>query len=179
MRNQKIGVFGRAITRAEGGDVFVYRPGNACYCCLTGLVKLPDEEITNVRDSRIPQYADNPSAMVQVGLSADIEPICNMMIKITLMELSRGMESGISSLENDLVYNYYIWANRRERNYARWMAMPEAGPRPTVMRWYGARIIKNEHCPVCSNNVILYEGPGLNIEGLEGVTLDNLEAITE
>lgn len=179
VRNQKIGVFGRAITRAEGGDVFIYRPGEACYCCLTNLIKLPEEEITNVRDSRIPQYADNPNAMVQVGLSADIEPICNMMIKLTLMELSRGMTSGISSLEDDFVYNYYIWANRRERNYSRWPAMPEAGSRPTVMRWYGARIKKNEHCTVCTNDAILYEGPSVKIEGLEDISLDHLEENAE
>ena len=36
VHQQKIGIFGRAVTRAEGGDVFIYRPGGPCYCCLVG-----------------------------------------------------------------------------------------------------------------------------------------------
>lgn len=174
VRHSKIGIFGRAITRAEGGDVFIYRPGDACYCCLTGLTELPEEEITNANDPRIPQYANNPNDMVQVGLSTDIEPICNMMVKIALMELSRGMKSGISSLEEDLVYNFYIWANRREKIYSRWPSMPNAGGnRPSIMRWYGAHINKNEHCNVCApENAILYVGE-TGLENVSDLTLDS------
>lgn len=36
VRNGTVGIFGRAVTRAEGGDVFIYRPGHACYFCLLG-----------------------------------------------------------------------------------------------------------------------------------------------
>ena len=100
--------------------------------------------------------------MVQVGLSADIEPICNMMIKIALMELSRGVESGISCLEEELVYDYYMWANRRERRHANWAPMPGAGAKPTIMRWYGAHIPKNENCSLCSEKeIVLDEGQRL------------------
>lgn len=91
--------------------------------------------------------------MVQVGLSSDIEPICNMMVKLSLVELSRGTESGLASLEEELVYDYYMWANRRERHYANWKPMPSAGGMPTILRWYGARIEKEEHCPICSGSV--------------------------
>ena len=82
----KPGIFGRAITRAEGGDVFRYRPGGPCYCCLVGEGDLREEEITDVasarRDGRIAAYVspEDADAMVQVGLSSDIEPICNMMV---------------------------------------------------------------------------------------------------
>ena len=155
---QKIGIFGRAITRAEGGDVFRYRPGGPCYCCLIGLTSLPQDEITNEDDLPVYMSAEDAQAAIQVGLSADIEPITNLMVKLTLVELSKGSASGISSLEEDFVYDYYIWANRRERNYKDWPSFPSAINRPTILRWYGARINKSENCPVCSSNAILDTG---------------------
>lgn len=158
VKQQHIGIFGRAVTRAEGGDVFRYRPGGPCYCCLigAGFYDPDSDEITDLasarRDGRIPAYAseEDANAMVQVGLSADIEPICNMMVKLSLVELSRGYESGIKCLESELVYDYYMWANRRERRHASWAALPNAANRPTILRWYGARIPKDDQCPLCS-----------------------------
>lgn len=159
--NQKCCIFGRAFTRAEGGDVFIYRPGQACYSCLVGNMGVEEEEITDEASARqngiIPAYAsaEDVEAMVQVGLSADIEPICNMIVKLALVELSRGKVSGITSLEDELVYNYYLWANRRDRKFANWHVMPGAGPMPTIMRWYGANISRREHCVVCSEEIVL------------------------
>ena len=158
VHQKKIGIFGRAVTRAEGGDVFRYRPGGPCYCCLLGnqWFGQMDEEITSVERARQAggdyMSVEDADAMVQVGLSADIEPICNMMVKISLMELSRGSDSGISCLEEELVYDYYMWANRRERRHANWAPMPGAGAKPTIMRWYGAHIPKNDNCSLCSNH---------------------------
>jgi molybdopterin/thiamine biosynthesis adenylyltransferase len=161
---RKTCVFGRAFTRAEGGDVFISRPGNACYSCMVGGMGDIAEEITNAVSARrngiIPAYVSEQDAnvMVQVGLSTDIEPICNMMVKLALVELSKGEESGISSLENELVYNYYIWANRRERKFANWHVLPGAGNLPTIMRWYGAHISKRNDCAICSDEIILDVG---------------------
>lgn len=161
VEKQKVGIFGRAITRAEGGDVFRYRPGGPCYCCLIGAGNLQEEEITDVasarRDGRIAAYVspEDAEAMVQVGLSSDIEPICNMMVKLALVELSKGTESGLSCLEDELVYDFYMWANRRERHFANWGAMPSSGSMPTIMRWYGARIEKESSCPICGTEIIL------------------------
>ena len=160
----KVGIFGRAITRAEGGDVFRYRPGGPCYCCLIGEGNLLQEEITNVesarRDGRIAAYVspEDADAMVQVGLSSDIEPICNLMVKLALVELSKGVETGLSSLANELVYDYYMWANRRERHYHNWKPLPEPGNLPTILRWYGVKTEKEENCPICSSHIILDEG---------------------
>lgn len=163
---QKTGIFGRAVTRAEGGDVFRYTPGGPCYCCLIGAgwYDASAEEITNEDSARqngqIAAYTspEDAEAMVQVGLSSDIEPICNMMVKLTLMELSRGKESGISCLEEELAYDYYMWANRRERRHANWAPLPNAGNRPTILRWYGAKIKKVDDCPLCSKHIVLDEG---------------------
>lgn len=182
VKQQKVGIFGRAVTRAEGGDVFRYHPGGPCYCCLigAGFYDPDSDEITDLasarRDGRIPAYAseEDANAMVQVGLSADIEPICNLMTKLSLMELSRGSESGIKCLESELVYDYYMWANRRERRHASWAPLPNAANRPTILRWYGARIPKDDQCPLCSVKQIALEkgeefenGLGGNLEDID------------
>lgn len=156
-------IYGRAFTRAEGGDVFIQRPAAACYCCLVGnqWFDPADEEITNEtsarRDGTIPAYTspEDADAMVQVGLSSDILPICNMMVKIALLELSRGRESGIAALDDELIYNYYMWANRRERRFGNWKPFNNAGNLPTILRWYGAQIPCNPDCSICSDSAQL------------------------
>lgn len=156
-------IYGRAVTRAEGGDVFIQRPGEACYCCLVGndWFDVADEEISNEasarKDGRIPAYAsaEDTDIMVQVGLSSDILPICNMMVKLALVELSRGMNSGLTELEKELPFNYYLWANRRERRHKNWAPFSHCGNLPTILRWYGAQISRKEHCAVCSDAIEL------------------------
>lgn len=160
VEHETIGIFGRAITRAAGGDVFRYKPGGPCYACLLGssFINPRDEEISSEeagrRSGNIPAYAsaDDINAMVQVGLSVDIEPICNLMLKIALVELSRGATSGISSLEEDFQYNAYIWANRRDKNFAKWHPFYQAGPKNTILKWYGLTIPRDEHCSICSED---------------------------
>ena len=187
VKQQKKGIFGRAVTRAEGGDVFRYVPGGPCYCCLIGAgwYDVSAEEITNLqsarKNGRIAAYVsdEDADAFVQVGLSSDIEPICNLMVKLALVELSKGKESGISCLEKELVYDYYIWANRRERRHANWAPMPDAGNRPTILRWYGAKIKKMENCSLCSQHVRLDEGDDYeqkvgDFSGLEDIDLDKI-----
>lgn len=170
----KVGIFGRAITRAEGGDVFRYRPGGPCYSCLIGKGFSNEEEISDLqsarREGRIPAYVsqEDAEAMVQVGLSSDILPICNLMVKLVLVELSKGKDSGISSLEDELTYDYYIWANRRDRHYANWKPFQAAGQEPTILKWYGVRVEKDPNCPLCGERINIEAGED-RIEGLEGI----------
>ena len=174
VRNRKVCLYGRANTRAAGGDVFRYVPDGPCYNCLLGNAwyDAETEEITNVESARhngqIAAYvsAEDAAAKVQVGLSADIAPICNMMVKIALVELSRGIDSGISSLEHELVYDYYMWANRRENRFENWSAMPGAGAKPTILRWYGCRIQKLEGCAQCSKSGFAELDEGDDVEEL-------------
>lgn len=174
----KVGIFGRAVTRAEGGDVFRHRPDGPCYHCLVGSAAhaMASEEITS-RD-QLPAYVSevDANAAIQVGLSSDIEPICNLMIKLSLMELSRGEQSGIEALESELTYDYYMWANRRERRHANWAPFNASPKAPTILRWYGARINKVDDCPLCSKVIALDLGDGLPIEilndDLEGISLE-------
>lgn len=71
---------------------------------------------------------------------------------------------GYIILEDELVFNYYLWANRRDRKFANWHVMPGAGPMSTIMRWYGANISRREDCAVCSEGEIqLDTGEDLDI----------------
>lgn len=162
VRNSTVGIFGRTVTRAEGGDVFIYRPGQACYFCLLGTdwFDPQQEEISNFesakRSGQIPAYVSeaDAEAFVQVGLSSDIEPITNMMVKLALTELSRGTEAGIASLEEELRQNYFMWANRRERQYVRWGAFANPRRLPTIMKWYGVDVPRNPGCGLCGCSVL-------------------------
>lgn len=165
VKHNTVGLFGRAITRAEGGDVFIYRPGQACYFCLLGndWFDQTAEEITDIakarREGKIPAYVSDSDtdALVQVGLNADIEPINNMMVKLALVELSRGTASGITSLEEEFRANYYIWANRRERHHVNWGRFDNTEGMPTIMRWYGMKIEKEVNCCLCGNGQLQTE----------------------
>lgn len=160
VEHPKVCLFGRAVTRAEGGDVFRQAPGGPCYCCLVGndWFDAAAEEITDKESARangrIAAYVseEDADAMVQVGLASDIEPITNLMVKLALVELSKGTASGISMLESELVYDYYMWANRRERRHRNWASFSAAGTGPTILRWYGAKIRREPSCAVCGAN---------------------------
>ena len=153
---------------------FRYRPGGPCYSCLIGKGFSNEEEISDLqsarREGRIPAYVsqEDAEAMVQVGLSSDILPICNLMVKLVLVELSKGKDSGISSLEDELTYDYYIWANRRDRHYANWKPFQAAGQGPTILKWYGVRVEKDPDCPLCGERINIEAGED-RIEGLEGI----------
>lgn len=143
-------LFGRAITRAEGGDVFRLS-GNSgpCYCCLIGddgkMKYSGEEEISSSRQTDdLPAYVseEERDAVVQPGLSIDILPICNQVLKLAIAELS--------GTSDELSYPFYIWANRREKFYANWSAFDEQDKRPTILRWYGVRIPKDPGCMICS-----------------------------
>ena len=103
--------------------------------------------------------------MVQVGLSSDIEPIGNMMVKLALVELSKDAETGLASLQDEFAYDYYMWANRRERHYHNWNPFAAPGNLPTILKWYGVKVAKEDACPICSHNIVLDEGDDLMFEG--------------
>ncbi len=149
-------IFGRALARASGGDVLRVRPHKGvCLACVFSQDFLENrtEEVSQFRQAREanPAYVPNESvaATVQVGLSSDIIPISNMVTKLALVELSRGRESGISSLEDDLVADFYIWANRRDGVYQHWEKMGYGSKAPSILRWYGAKWDRNPSCPAC------------------------------
>lgn len=149
-------VYGRARTRACGGDVLVVHPHKtACVQCCFG--QLGSEEISNARrvEEMMPEYAKDPklaASQVQVGLSSDILPISTMMVKVILVELSRDadQETGISSLRTDLASNFFMWVNRRDLDFA---GFPPAGfarfDQPSVLRWYPTQCERRPDCGMC------------------------------
>lgn len=159
IEKQKKVIYGRAITRAEGGDVFRYLPekDKPCLSCLIGkgLFEYKEDEISNnkqlTRD--LPAYtsAQEVQSTIQVGLSSDILPICNMIVKLSLVELSKGLDSGLSSLEEDLIADYYMWANRREKKYKNWEKLEFRANQLSILRWYGVRVPKDTNCLTCNN----------------------------
>lgn len=152
-------LYGRALTRAEGGDVFKLKGKiSPCYCCLIGengnMLYSGEEEISSLKQAEmsLPSYttAEQKNIAVQVGLSSDILPMCNLIVKLALVELSKGLNSGINSLESELTYDYYFWANRRENNYLNYEPFNNSKGRPSILKWYGANIPKNPDCFLCS-----------------------------
>jgi len=113
-----------------------------------------DEEISQANQAKriLPDYTNEKDikTVVQVGLASDIAPISNFMVKLALVELSKGLNSGIKSLEEDLVSDFYIWANRRENVYESWSKLEYNFNKPTILRWYGAKITRDPHCMVCN-----------------------------
>lgn len=149
-------IFGRALTRACGGDVLKVRPHDGpCLACIftREFLDSHQEEITQFKQARedAPAYVhdEDVNAAVQVGLSSDILPISNMIVKLALVELSKNAVSGIGSLEEDLIADFYIWANRREQTYSSWPKMEYGSRTPSILRWYGAKWERNLSCPVC------------------------------
>ena len=55
----------------------------------------------------------------------------------------------INTLEEDLIADFYIWANRREKIYANWPKMEYNFTKQTILRWYGAKVKKDANCTVC------------------------------
>jgi molybdopterin/thiamine biosynthesis adenylyltransferase len=160
LNTSKVALYGRAITRAAGGDVLRVRPWTGpCYNCVfsSGLIDGREEEMSQKRQALaiLPAYVepDKVNAMIQVGLSSDIAPIANMMVKMALVELSRGTESGINTVDDDLAADFYIWANRREEAYANWPRMGFKWTHPSILRWYGARVDRDPDCLVCGGHI--------------------------
>ena len=166
LNTSKVALYGRAITRAAGGDVLRVRPWNGpCYNCVfsSGLIDGREEEMSQKRQALaiLPAYVepDKVNAMIQVGLSSDIAPIANMMVKMALVELSRGTESGINTVDEDLAADFYIWANRREEAYANWPRMGFTWTHPSILRWYGARVDRDPECLVCGGHIGVEPAP--------------------
>lgn len=151
-------IYGWAETRAEGLDVFIQRPGEACYGCVSAAGLIMEEEITNEASARangaIPAYttAAEADAIVQIGLPSDIDPLINLMVKLGLTELCRGQEdAGLCGLDEELrPLNFFTWANRRGKRHTRYNPFNDPKTGPTVLRWYGCTLPRIPTCGLCA-----------------------------
>jgi molybdopterin/thiamine biosynthesis adenylyltransferase len=154
LEHGKVGLYGRAMVRACAGDVLRVRPFDGpCYECVLKHVwsHRPDEEVSRPDQQGVPQYADRPTA-VMPGLSNDIAPLSNMIVKLALLELGRGSTGALQSLEKDYASDFYFWANRREEQYSDWLPMGNRTEGLSVLRWYGAQMPRHEQCPACGRS---------------------------
>jgi molybdopterin/thiamine biosynthesis adenylyltransferase len=103
-----------AMRRAHGGQVLVVKPGQTpCYQCflMSGLDKTADQEISTDGAAERLAYSDRPVA-VEPGLSNDIAPITQMVVKLALQILLEGIPSTLHSLDEDLIAPWYLWLSR-------------------------------------------------------------------
>lgn len=148
-------LFGQCKARAAGGAVTAVRPGKGpCFSCICG--NSSEEEVSSFRQAReaSPAYVSDSEeeATIQVGLSSDILPISNMIVKIALVELCRGSESPLASLEEDFKHAYYVWANRIDANYLDYEENGLADLEKTsILRWYAVgSLASDEQCWICN-----------------------------
>lgn len=149
----KPAIFGRAYVRASGGDVIRVTPGGPCYECLFGGVPV-EEEVSSVHSRQIPGYA-GAEVRVEPGLSLDIAPIAFLCARLVIQELVRGTDSSLRSLDDDLPGSLFLWANRREGQFAEWEPMGYGYKRMAVQRWYCLNAPRNPGCPACNEEAFL------------------------
>lgn len=151
--------YGKCAVRAAGGEVLRVRPKvGPCFSCIyaDASMEASAEEMSSFRQAREanPPYVgdDEVKATIQVGLSSDIIPIANMLVKLALVELCRGKDSALAPLEKDLEAPYYMWANRREQQFA---GYPSDGfhrfDRPGILRWYPMMSERKSDCKTCQD----------------------------
>ena len=142
--------FGRAYTRACGGDVIQVLPNRdmPCYACHQE-GRLVDEEVSSSRDAERTAYADKP-APIEPGLAIDIWPIANMIARLVVLRLCAGTASTLAETADELDAPLYLWANRRQENFAEWPADgPRSVSRMAVLRWYAIGVKNNPECMSC------------------------------
>ena len=120
-------LYGKCAVRAAGGEVLRVGPWFSCVYADASM-EASAEKMSWFRQAREanPPYVgdDEVKATIQVGPSSGIIPIANMLVKQALVELCRGKDSALAPLEKDLAAPYYMWANRREQQFA---GYPEDG----------------------------------------------------
>lgn len=141
--------FGRAFTRACGGDVIQVLPHREtpCYAChVEG--RPVEEEVSSERDAERVAYADKPVA-VEPGLAVDIQPIANMIARLVVLRLCVDTDSSLVETAHELDAPYYLWANRRQENFAAWQPMQRSYRELAILRWYAIDVKKSPECMVC------------------------------
>ena len=108
-------LYGKCAVRAAGGEVLRVSPKvDPCFSYIYGdaSMEASAKEMSSFRQAREanPPYVGDGEvkAIIQVGLSSEIIPIANMLVKLALVELCRE-GSALAPLEKDLAAPYYMW----------------------------------------------------------------------
>ena len=160
-----------AFRRAYGGQVLRILPGiTPCYGCFLEALpdQVQDQEISTVAHAQRLAYSDQPVA-IEPGLSNDILPISQMVVKLAIQQLLTGYDTTFRSMDEDLVAPWYIWLNRRESStpYEKLVPLEFNVDGMHIMRWYGIDLPRNPSCPCCgdfTDKVAEKEGIVINME---------------
>ena len=150
-------IFAGAFRRAYGGQVlFVHPRETPCYQCF--LRHLPrqakDQEVSSEEDAALLAYSDRP-VPIEPGLSNDIAPISQMVVKLAIQHLLKGHATTLRSLDEDLKASWYMWINRRERDtdYEKLEPLEFNVDGFHILRWYGIDFARDPECPCCGSFV--------------------------
>jgi len=143
--------------RAHAGQVLIVRPHRTpCYQCyrMSGLGKPADSEVSSSEAAARLAYSDRPVA-AEPGLSNDIAPITQMVVKLAIQELVAGTDTTLRSLDEDLSASWFLWINRREvgSEFEHLQPLAYNTNGIHVMRWYGIGLQRQPACPVCGDSV--------------------------
>lgn len=155
-------IFTRCSTRAESGDCFVARPGDACYECLYGMTGEGDEDIDDwaaaKKAGRLAAYCtpeDMADFAILPGISTDIAAITSFAARLAIWELANGDNGNPYAMvcKEFSRFNYFLYVNRREKYFRNeaWAPFDKSGQHPCPQRWYGAAIVRREDCTCCGN----------------------------
>ncbi len=126
--------------RAYGGQILFVRPRKSlCYqCFVMGRPDIAhDREISSAEAAERYAYSDRP-VEIQPGLSNDITPINQMLVKLAMQYLLKGRSASLRSLDEDLVAPWWIWLNRREAqtDYENLKPLGSEGNGCRILCWY-------------------------------------------
>ena len=163
-------IFAGAFRRAYGGQILYVRPAERtpCFECfrLAAPTQVHDREVSNAEQAQRIAYSDRP-VVPEPGLSNDIAPISQMVVKLAIQQLITGRDTTLRSLDEDLVAPWLIWLNRREGQYRNLGPLECNVNAMRIMRWYGIDLPRNPACPVCGDkDVIAAEADGFEIDGM-------------
>lgn len=153
-------IYTRCSTRAESGDCFIARPGEACYECLYGMMGGGNDEVDDLASAkkagRLAAYC-TPEEMgdfkILPGITTDISAITSFAARLAIWELAKGADDNpfLDLCNEFLRFNYFLYVNRREKYFRNeaWAPFDKSGQRPCPQRWYGAAIARREDCSCC------------------------------
>lgn len=157
-------IYTRCSTRAESGDCFISRPGQACNECLYGIFSAGTDEVDDFSSAkkagRLASYCtpeDMGSFKILPGISTDISSITAFASRLAIWELAnvKGDDQFAQFSEEFSRFNYFLFVNRREKFFKNeaWGPFDKAAQQqlPCPQRWYGALIARRADCSCCGN----------------------------
>jgi len=123
-----------------------------CYqCFVMGSPQIAhDREIASPQAAALYAYSDRPVEPTP-GLSNDIAPLNQMVVKLTIQHLLRGRSAALRSSDEELTAPWWLWLNRREpgTDYENLKPLGSGGEGPRILCWYPIAREREPGCPCC------------------------------